>query len=291
VPIKSAINVADRPYFRRSIQTRDFAVGEFLIGRVTGKPALTVSYPSVDGRGVLRAVVFASLDVDRLNHLATDARLPPGSALTLLDAKATILARHPDGAKWSGRALLEAPIVQALRARPAEASVESLGVDGVPRLYSIARLPTGAQSGDVYISIGIPREVVFAEPNRLLARNLAGFGIVAVLALAGAWIAGEWLVLRRVRALRDATRRIASGDLRARTELAQGGAELGQLARAFDEMAESLEQREAQRQAAADELDRQREARAQSEKIATMGTWLAGVAHELNNPLAVLVGH
>jgi PAS domain S-box-containing protein len=42
--------------------------------------------------------------------------------------------------------------------------------------------------------------------------------------------------------------------------------------------------------AATREIDRQREALRQSEKLTAMGSLLAGVAHELNNPLAIVMG-
>src|ERR1700722_6530690 len=71
---------------------------------------------------------------------------------------------------------------------------------------------------------------------------------IGLLALIAAWFGGEHFFLRQVRALSEASQRLAKGDFSARTGLKEAEGELGQLAQTFYSMAASLQQRIAERE-------------------------------------------
>jgi signal transduction histidine kinase/ActR/RegA family two-component response regulator/HAMP domain-containing protein len=256
LPFSVPVNAAERAYFRRAVETRGFAIGEYQIGRITQKPTINFGYPVLDKEGRVHAVVFAALDLAWLNKLAAEAELPQRSTFTAIDSNGTILARYPEPDKWVGQSTPEAPIFKAIRAEQWAGTAKAPGLDGVPRLYVFT--PTrGWRGSGIIFAVGIPVTVVFAEVNRILARNLALLGLVTLLALGAAWFGGDLFIRRRVNALVDATRRLAAGDLSARTGIAPGEGELDHLARAFDEMAEGLEQQVTERKRAEDGLRQQ----------------------------------
>ncbi|MDO8479809.1 MAG: PAS domain S-box protein [Candidatus Rokubacteria bacterium] len=256
VPLPGPINLADREHFQRVLQTRDFVASKYVVARTTGKPTIIFLYPLVDESGVVRVVVAVVLDLHWLHRLAEQALLPPASTLSVVDQDGVVLARYPDSRGWVGRVVPEATIVRAVLSRQAEGTAEAPGLDGIRRLYAFTRLPTRAESGEVYIGIGTPTAVVFAEADRARTRNLRGLGLVGALALGATWIAGNLLILRRVHPIVRATQRLGAGDLGARTGLQSraGSDELSQLARAFDDMAAALEQRTAEGKRADDAL-------------------------------------
>ena len=178
--------------------------------------------------------------------------MPPGSALTVIDRTGTILARYPEPEKWVGQTLSDADLVRAILTK-VEGTAQVAGVDGVERLYAFSPLDGGRDFG-VHVSLGIPTALAFAETYRRLTRNLAWLALVTAMAIAAAWIGGDAFILQRVNALVGATRRLAAGDLRARSGLASGRGELSELAQTFDEMAEALERRQVEAERAAEEL-------------------------------------
>ncbi|MBM4308663.1 MAG: HAMP domain-containing protein, partial [Deltaproteobacteria bacterium] len=264
VPMKQPTNFADREWFPRIIRNRKFTLSEYLIGRITGKPSIVLSYPILGGPANLRGVVFASIGMDWLNQIAIKAQLPPDSVITVIDRKGTILARYPDPKKWVSQKKPDAPIMKAILSRQGKGTVEIRGIDGVLRLYAFTPLSKRSEV-DAYVSVGIPTKVAFAGVNRSLFRNLVLLGLVSILALATAWFIWNLFIIYPVNRLLDATQQLAQGDLTIRTGTLYGSGEIGQLAHSFDQMAEFLEQRETERKQAEEALQ---DAMAQRERLA-----------------------
>ena len=254
LPLSRPTNLADRSYFRRAMETRDFAVGDFQIGRITGEATINFGYPVLGDTGQVQAVVFAAVEHNWLNWLAAEARLPQGSEMVVIDRNGIILARHPDPEKWVGRSASEMPIAKTVLAR-GEGVVEAPDMDGISRLYGFTPCASTPHGPGMYVWIGIPGSVAYAEANRILARSLIGLGFAGALAIAAAWVIGDLFILRRVRALVHGTERLKAGDLTSRVEVT-GRDELSGLATSFNDMVDGLQAAYTQLTAHAKALER-----------------------------------
>jgi diguanylate cyclase (GGDEF)-like protein len=244
LPLKGPVDISDRLYFQSAVAHRDFSVGEYQIGRITGKPAINLGYPVLDQSGEVQTVVFAALDLAWLKQLVADSQLPENSSFTMIDRNGTVLLRHPEINGWVGRSIADTNLFGTIRSR-ADGVMQSSGLDNVERLYAFATLRETSGKPEAYLSVGIPVAIAFASANTSLLRGLTGLGMVTLLTLVIAWVGSDMFILRRVSALLAAVRRVTVGDLSARTDVAPRNDEIGELSRAFDNMTQSLERRDA----------------------------------------------
>lgn len=246
VPLRTQVNVADRPYFRQALATQRFAVGDYQIGRITQQPSINYAQPVLDEAGRAQAVVFAAQDLKWLNKALGDVSLPSGSVLFLTDRHGTVLARLPADDTRIGKQVMEQPVLASLSDRAEGTVLEADDEHGVRRLWAHAPVMTGL---DLNATIGVPASIAFGDIDRRLARNLTALGLVTAIAMAAAWF-GCTYILRQVDELVAATGRLASGDMEARAPAEGRRSELDLLAHAFNAMATALQVRDGQVRAA-----------------------------------------
>ncbi|MEK7473999.1 MAG: ATP-binding protein [Candidatus Coatesbacteria bacterium] len=189
------------------------------------------------------------------------------------DGRHMIVAARRLGAAFAAslRSLLQAEITLTEDGRPVAGLSAHADVALVPVTH-LLRTPGG---GRVALTMHLPGEGVRAARRRAIGLTLAGGG--ALLAVGIAFYL--YLLARVTRPLDEliaACDRIAAGDLGAALP-PNAPAELGDLIAKFNAMGTAL--REAQ-----DRLVR-------SAKLTSVGALVAGVSHELNNPLSVLLTH
>jgi diguanylate cyclase (GGDEF)-like protein/PAS domain S-box-containing protein len=267
VPSDKRVNLADRDFFREVLATGDFAAVDYNTSRTSGNGVLLAGFPILDDNGQVTSVLNASLDLAWLSQLAEEMRFPTAVKMIVFDRDGTIWLQYPATGPAVGPVSGAGSVRRQLGQQP-EGTGEYVAADGTAYIYAYAPLKGSGPEPVAFVSVSGRRDEILAPADAALGHHLIGLGLVALLALAAAWFGGHAFLLRRLEALVKVTARLAGGDLGVRSGLATGADEISGLARAFDDMATSLQLQDAERKLAEEErtqLAREQAARIEAE--------------------------
>lgn len=239
------VDLSDRPQVRAALETRDFAVSNYAVGRLTRRPIFAAAYPTQAIDASVQAVVTTSIDLHWVNTLIASLERRSGSSVLLIDSQGTVIAGDPGRSNWTGKRIDDTAFFQRLGPGD-EGTVRGEGLDGVRRIFGFARVP----SSDARLVVGLNEAEVLQRTDReiLLAYlQLSFFGLLVLLI---AWFGGERLIVDPIRTLARTAERIGRGDLQARASRKAWAKEFAPLTAALNDMAQKLADREQELRAA-----------------------------------------
>jgi signal transduction histidine kinase len=250
--LTQTLNTAHRSYFQKVMATKDFAIGDFQLGQVTGTPNISFGYPILDSKGEIQGVIWAAWSIERLNGLARGWRLPSGTSVVLMDSQGTVVTRFPQWQDWVGKQFAGSQLFDHMK-QVAEGTSRLPGLDGVSRWFAFTTVgadpatigkkldPAGSQ---LYLAAGYSDAAFMAGVNSRLVLSVATLGLLTVLALTISYGMTDWMIGRRARKMMATTRELLRGNWTARTNMTLRDGELGELGRTLDEMADALQDRD-----------------------------------------------
>jgi two-component system NtrC family sensor kinase len=256
-----------------------------------------------DGRvvGVLQAGLMLNGDervVDTITRIVYDREVKGAATVFLGDVRIATSVMDAHGNRATGT-LMSAEVAADVLERGKRWSDRAFVLsDWFISAYEPIRDPDDKVIGALYV--GMPEQPLMKMRTSL---NLI-FGAVLLFVTAIGITLSSWLssrLARPVRALADGARRIAAGEHIAPIAV-QSNDEIGLLADEFNNMnrevntlKNTLEQKVVERTLQLEESNQQllaaQKELAKAERLAGLGLLSAGVAHEINNPLAIIRGN
>lgn len=194
--------LGDRAYYLLATTQGSFAVGEYALGRITGKPTVGVALPmGPEEAGAVQRVLAASLDLTTLGRHAATAELPPATTVTVLDRAGNVLIRRPARSSPDAADTVGARVPSDFPGLEGETRELRLAngtdLDGTRRLFAVAPLATaGDRTPEGYAVVGKADAQVLAAVEEVARSELQLLAVGGLAVLLLAWAFGHYGLVR-----------------------------------------------------------------------------------------------
>jgi len=201
--VDGGLYLGDRTYFTRANATTRFSVGDFAIGRITGKPTLGVAYPVLDEGGrEVQSVLAASIDLSTLGAHALRMRIPENATFTVMDSDGTILVREPSGMHPLGYDSVGAPAQPAFLTMTNSVTETTLAsgvdLDGLGRLFAISPLRSTGATPEGYLLVGKEEMLLLGQAEAVVKQEFRFLVSAGVVLMVMAWLFGHYALIRTI---------------------------------------------------------------------------------------------
>ncbi|GAB6038581.1 hypothetical protein JCM15519_31400 [Fundidesulfovibrio butyratiphilus] len=245
LPFRPNTSYAGLRHVEEAKRTLTFAAGEYQVGRVSRIPVMAYALPVLNDQGELTAILTCSLDLKRYSALFDRAILPPDSVFIIADHAGTRLMVHPENTHTPAGFRIAAPLWERYLGSDVEGLNKHSGSDAIMRYYAFRKVSLSpGQPAYMTMFVGVPEAFALNRADRVTRRSLFLGSLAMTFSLLLAFLLSRHGILAKMDRLAEAARRIGAGDLDARAGPKVGGGAFGQVAKAFDDMAQALQIRQ-----------------------------------------------
>lgn len=200
----------DLSFYQQARDENLMSVGEYMIGPVTGKQILNFGWPVRSDEGRFKGVVFASVDLARLDERLRSMPLPEGAEVFLTDLQGRVLAGSVPGHGLLGLPLPDLMLRAAMRERRSGFLGEAAAQD-LSRLRVIRPIRVSGRIG-LYVTVSTPTDAEVEPAVRNSRLRMLTTLLLALASAALAWLLCERWLVRPLRRLVRGMQRVSQGD-------------------------------------------------------------------------------
>jgi len=271
----ASFNAGDRLYFKEALASKAFSIGDYMVGRETGRSSLSFGMPVLDDRGETTGIAYAALDLEKA-IAGHRMQVPQHLDLIVMDRNGTIVWTAGSQRARLGTKVRDAALQDAIKTQPTQAFG---GIDptGGARIYATVAVGGDTRSG-LYVVTSVPRDAITLPAQRQLAWSVTLLVMLAALGVMVARWMGDNIILAPTRRLLQQVNDIAGVDAKSPVGPVRCANELVELSMAFHRMAEILKAREQERDRIELALRQAQGRLLTAQRIGKIGNWELDIA-------------